>query len=86
MLTVDDYAKIRLARRDKMSIREIARTFGHSRRKVREILANPQPKPYTRSKPKAAPLLGVLHSVIDRILADCCSRCSPTATNAAACW
>src|SRR6266702_359360 len=70
MLTVDDYAKIRVARRDKMSIREIARTFGHSRRKVREILANPQPKSYTRSKPRAAPVLGSLHAVIDRILRD----------------
>jgi len=70
MLTVDDYAKIRLARRDQMSIREIARTFGHSRRKVREILANPQPKSYTRNKPKAAPVLGWLHAVIDRILSD----------------
>ena len=67
MLTVDDYAKIRLARRDNMSIREIARTFGHSRRKVREILANPQPKPYTRSKPKAAPAFGERgHSLFPR--------------------
>ena len=40
MLTVDDYAKIRLAHRDGMSIREIARTFHHSRRKVRQILAH----------------------------------------------
>ena len=55
MLTVDDYAKIRLAHRDGMSIREIARTFKHSRRKVREVLANPQPQPYTRRKPPAAP-------------------------------
>ena len=31
MLTVDDYAKMRLAYRDGMSIREIARTFHHSR-------------------------------------------------------
>jgi hypothetical protein len=30
MLTVDDYAKIRLAHRDGMSIREIARTFDHA--------------------------------------------------------
>jgi hypothetical protein len=45
MLTVDDYAKIRLAHRDGMSIRESARTFGHSRRKVRQVLACPQPKP-----------------------------------------
>jgi transposase len=70
MLTVDDYAKIRLAHRDKMSIREIARRFRHSRRKVREILANPQPKPYTRTKARPAPMLGSLHSVIDGVLAD----------------
>ena len=38
MLTVDDYATIRLAHRDGMSIREIARTFHHSRRKIRQIL------------------------------------------------
>ena len=57
MLTVDDYAKIRLAHRDGMSIREIARTFGHSRRKVREVLAHPQPKLYTRSKDPQAPVL-----------------------------
>src|SRR2546423_621411 len=55
MLTVDDYAKIRLAHRDGMSIRAIARAFGHSRRKVREVLAQAQPKPYTRSKPPPAP-------------------------------
>src|ERR1700733_11592615 len=70
MLTVDDYAKIRVAHRDGMSIRAIARTFGHSRRKVREILANPQPIPYTRVKPKPAPRLGSFHAVIDAVLAD----------------
>jgi len=41
MLTVDDYAKIRLAHRDGMSIREMARTFRPSRRKIRDILALP---------------------------------------------
>jgi hypothetical protein len=35
MLTVDDDGKIRRAHRDGMSIRDIARTFHHSRRKVR---------------------------------------------------
>ena len=69
MLTVDDYAKIRLARRDGMSIREIARVFGHSRRKVREVLAQPQPSVYTRTKPPPAPVLGSYHPVIDAILA-----------------
>jgi transposase len=70
MLTVDDYAKIRLAHRDGMSIREIARTFGHSRRKVRQVLAQAQPKPYTRTKPPPAPILGTFRAAIDAILAD----------------
>jgi transposase len=69
MLTVDDYAKIRLAHRDGMSIRQIASTFGHSRRKVREVLAQPQPAAYTRTKPPPAPVLGSFHQVIDAILA-----------------
>ena len=70
MRTVDDYAKIRLAHRDGMSIREIARTFGYSRRKVRAVLASPQPQPYTRSKPPPAPVLGPFHAAIDAILAE----------------
>jgi transposase len=69
MLTVDEYAKIRLAHRDGMSLRAIARTFHHSRRKVREVLASPQPKPYSRTKPHRAPVLGTFHAVIDAILA-----------------
>src|SRR3954454_24118856 len=69
MLTVDDYARIRLAHRDGMSIREIASTFHHSRRKVREMLAQPQPTPYTRTKPPPAPVLGSFHQAIDAILA-----------------
>lgn len=50
MLKVEDYARIRRAHRDGMSIREIARTFRHSRRKIREVLQNPEPRGYTRSK------------------------------------
>src|ERR1700730_7795553 len=70
MLTVDDYAKIRIAHRDGMPIRAIARTFEHSRRKVREILGSPQPKGYTRVKARPAPVLGLLHAVIDAVLAE----------------
>jgi transposase len=70
MLTVDDYGQIRRAHRDGMSIRQIARTFGHSRRKVRQVLAEPQPRPYTRSQPPPAPVLGPFHAAIDAILAD----------------
>ena len=50
MLTVDDYGNIRLAHRDGMSINEIARTFHHSRRKIRQILAHAQ---RLRSAPRA---------------------------------
>ena len=66
---MDDYGKIRLAHRDGMSMREIARTFHHSRRKVRTVLAQPQPRPYTRSKAAPAPRLGSFHAIIDSILA-----------------
>ena len=69
MLTVDDYAKIRLAYRDGLSISEIARTFHRSRRKVRQVLAQAEPQPYTRTKPPPAPVLGPFHPVIDAILA-----------------
>ncbi len=48
MLTVEDYRKIRVAHSDGMSIRAIARKFHHSRRKIRQILKNPEPCPYVR--------------------------------------
>ena len=40
MLTVDDFGQIRRAHRDGMTIRAIARTFHHSRRKIRDALAS----------------------------------------------
>src|SRR6202453_2377899 len=70
MLTVDIYARIRQSHRDGMSIHAIARTFHHSRRKVREVLANPQPKPFTRSGEPRASKLGGFHHVIQQILTD----------------
>src|SRR5512135_3626204 len=70
MHTVDDYAKYRTAHRDGMAIRQIARTFHVSRRTVREALASPEPKPYTRTKPPPAPVLGPFTAIIDRILRD----------------
>ena len=70
MLTVDDYGAIRRARRDGMSIREIARTFHHTRRKIRQVLAESEPRPYTRVHDRPAPVLGPFHAVIDRILGD----------------
>ena len=67
MLTVEDYGRIRRAHRDGMSVRAIARTFHHSRRKVREALQNPEPRPYTRTRSVHAPKLGPFHPIIDAI-------------------
>src|SRR3954470_1212504 len=53
-----------------MSIRLIARTFHHTRRKIRQILAGSEPRPYTRAHDRPAPVLGPFHPVIDRILID----------------
>ena len=68
MLTVDDYGAIRRARRDGMSIRQIARTFHHTRRKIRQVLAESEPRPYTRTSDRPAPVLGPFHAVLDQIL------------------
>ena len=69
MLSVEDYGVIRRAHRDGMGIRAIARQFHHSRRKVREALASPEPHPYTRAKEPHAPKLGPFKATIDQILA-----------------
>jgi transposase len=53
-----------------MSIREIARTFHHTRRKIRQVLEEAEPTPYTRVHERPAPVLGSFHSVIDQILDD----------------
>ena len=70
MLTVDDYGAIRRARRDGMSIRKIARTFHHTRRKIRQVLAESEPNPYTRTNERPAPVLGPSRAVVDQILTD----------------
>jgi hypothetical protein len=68
MRAVDDYAKIRTAHRDGLTIRQIARSFHVSRRKVREALAHPEPRPYTCTKPPPAPVLGPFTAIIDQVL------------------
>jgi transposase len=68
MLTVEDYGRIRRLHGDGVSIRAVARTLHHSRGKVREALANPEPRRYTRTKDPPAPKLGRFKAVIDAIL------------------
>ena len=67
MLTVDDYGAIRRARRDGLSLRAIARQFGHSRRTIRHVLTHAEP-PAVRTRTRPAPLLGPVESIIDQIL------------------
>jgi transposase len=69
MLKVEEYGRIRRAHRDGMCIREIARTFGHSRRKIRAVLAQSEPRPYTLSVPRPRRVLTEVHQRwIDAIL------------------
>jgi transposase len=70
VLTVDDYGAIRRARRDGMSIREIAQQFNHSRKTVRHALNHAEPLPTPRTRKRTAPLLGPVESIIDQILVD----------------
>jgi transposase len=70
MLTVEDYCRIRIAHRDGMSIRQIARRFNHSRRKVREVLEESEPHPYTLQQGRPAPRLGPYKVWIEQILAE----------------
>jgi len=69
MLTVDDFALIRAARRDGLSIRALARQFGHSTKTILKALADPQPKPYTLTKPRPARVFDAIRHVVDDILA-----------------
>jgi transposase len=68
MLTVEDYGRIRIAHRDGMSIRQIARRFHHSRRKVRQVLEESEPRPYTLPQERPAPQLGPYKGLIEQIL------------------
>ncbi len=68
MRTVDDFAALRRAHRDGLSIRQIAKQFGVSRNTVRKALTHPEPKPYALNQPRPAPLLGPFHATIDALL------------------
>jgi transposase len=70
VVTVDDYGAIRRARRDGMSIHQIARQFGHSRTTVRHALGHPDPHPEPLTRNRSAPRLGPFQAVIDQILRD----------------
>jgi transposase len=68
MVKVDEYARIRRAHVvEKLSVRELARQFHHSRRKIREILGHAEPRPYTRTQTPPS-VLDPFKSIIGDIL------------------
>jgi transposase len=70
VLTVDDYGAVRRAHRDGKSIRQIAREFELSRRTVRHVLKQSEPRPGPWTRNRTAPVLGPVQTIIDQILAD----------------
>jgi transposase len=68
MVTLDEYARIRRAHAvEGLGVKALARQFGHSRKKIREILANPEPKRYVRLNP-APSILDPFKLIIDGIV------------------
>jgi hypothetical protein len=68
MVTLDEYARIRRAHAvDGLGVKALARQFGHSHKKIREILTNPEPKRYVRLNPPPS-LLDPFKPVIDAII------------------
>jgi hypothetical protein len=68
MVKVDEYARIRRAHAvEGLGIKALARRFRHSRRKIREMLATPEPKQYVRLNPPPS-ILDPFKPIIDAIL------------------
>jgi transposase len=69
MLTVDHYARIRLLRRDGLTIREIADQLHHSPKTILKALQNPEPQSASLSSPRTAPVFGPFRAFVDEIVA-----------------
>ena len=69
MLTVDHFARIRQARRDGLTIRQIAEQFGHSPKTILKASANPSRSPTRSRQPRPAPVFGPFRPFVDDILA-----------------
>ncbi len=69
MLTVDHFASIRQARRDGLTIRQIAEQLGHSPKTILKALDEPEPPPYRLEQPRAAPVFGPFRTVVEAIVA-----------------
>jgi len=70
MRTVEDFARIRQAHRDGMSMNEICRRLGRSKATVRKALTQATPGKYTRRQPIGRPKLGDHVEFIEKTLAE----------------
>ena len=69
MNTVEQIAEIRHAYYNEgRSVRWIAREYHHSRERVRQALDNPEPRKYTRTKAKAAPVMDKWKPRVDELV------------------
>jgi len=68
MLTVDHFAQIRQARREGLTVRQIASQLGHSTKTVLKALANSEPIPYTLTEPRPCPVFGPFREIVEAIL------------------
>jgi transposase len=68
MLTVEHFARIRQARRDGLTIRDIADQLGHSTKTVVKALAQPEPVPYAHAHERPAPTFGPFRPIVEAIL------------------
>ena len=67
MVSVDKYLLVRHAHAMEWALTELARTFHHSKRKIRQILAEEEPKAYPL-RPSGPSILDPFKPVIDAIL------------------
>jgi hypothetical protein len=69
MTKVAEIERIRWAHfREGVSLRELARTFHHSRRTIRRALADPGPWSYRRERPVKDPVMGSVAEIVRRWL------------------
>jgi hypothetical protein len=53
-----------------MPVKQIVGVFRHSRNTIRKVLRQSEPNPIPQTRNRKAPVLGLLHAVIDQILDD----------------
>ncbi len=67
MVSMEEYLRIRLAHRDGRGINQLAQSFHHSKRKIRDILDEAEPTPYPKRQ-QAPSILDPFKPIIDAIL------------------